>query len=104
MAKELFSLAERIKMLREKSGLTQTALAKDLGLTRSGVNSWEMGLSVPSTAYIVELAKCFDISTDYLLGMEKTASVPIDGLSAKQVGVLMEIIQCFQTDNKREYA
>ena len=104
MAKELFSLSERIKMLREKSGWTQTELAKELGLTRSGVNSWEMGLSAPSTTYIVELAKCFDVSTDYLLGMSKTASIPIDGLSEKQVGALIEIIKCFQTDNERDHA
>ena len=102
MAKELFSLAERIKMLREKSSLTQTDLARVLGLTRSGVNSWEMGLSVPSTTYIVELAKCFKVSTDYLLGMGKTESIPIDGLSKKQVGALIEILQCFKSDNEQD--
>ena len=57
MSKELFSLAEKIKILREKSGLTQAEIARTLGLSRSSVNAWEMGLSVPSTQYIVELAK-----------------------------------------------
>ena len=40
---------ERIKKLREKQGYTQTELAKMLGVTRSCVNAWEMGISVPST-------------------------------------------------------
>ena len=63
MAKELLTLADRIKSLRERAGLTQAQVARLLGLTRSGVNAWEMGLSVPSTQYVVELAKQFDVST-----------------------------------------
>ena len=49
-------LAERIKHLREQRPMTQVDLAKYLGVTRSGVSAWEMGISVPSTQYIVELA------------------------------------------------
>ena len=38
---------ERIKSLREKRDLTQSDLARKLGITRSSVNAWEMGISVP---------------------------------------------------------
>ena len=96
MDKEMFPLAQKIKMLREKSGLTQSDLARSMGLTRSGVNAWEMGLSVPSTPYIVELAKTFNISADYLLGIEETATIGIGGLSQKQVGLLLEMISYFR--------
>lgn len=96
MEKELFSLAEKIKLLRERSGLTQADVARILGLTRSGVNAWEMGLSVPSTQYIVELAKQFNVSSDYLLGLESTATISVEGLSEKQVAVLYELIECFR--------
>jgi len=91
MAKELFLLSEKIKLLRERVGLTQSDLARSLGLTRSSVNAWEMGLSVPSTQYIVELAKAFDVSTDYLLGMENSATISVEGLSEKKVAVLVEL-------------
>lgn len=92
MAKELFSLAEKIKLLRERINLTQSDLARRMGLTRSSVNAWEMGLSVPSTQYIVELAKTFDVSTDYLLGMKETASIGVEGLSEAKVALLTELI------------
>jgi transcriptional regulator with XRE-family HTH domain len=95
MARELFLLAEKIKLLREGAGLTQSDLARQMGLTRSSVNAWEMGLSVPSTQYVVELAKAFHVSTDYLLGMEGTATVSVEGLSEKEVSALMEVIRCF---------
>ena len=96
MAKELLTLADRIKSLRERAGLTQAQVARLLGLTRSGVNAWEMGLSVPSTQYVVELAKQFDVSTDYLLGMEQTATISVKGLTQKQVTLLLEMIDCLR--------
>ena len=100
MSKELFLLAEKIKSLRETAGLTQSDLARMLGLSRSGVNAWEMGLSVPSTQYIVELAKNFNVSTDYLLGMEETSTISIKGLTQKEVSVLLDTIKCFRNKEK----
>ena len=47
-------IADRIKALREQKGYTQVELAKRLGITRSSVNAWELGISVPSTQNIVE--------------------------------------------------
>ena len=69
---------ERIKKLREKQGYTQTELAKMLGVTRSCVNAWEMGISVPSTQSLVQLAQIFDISTDYLLGLDVAFAIRSD--------------------------
>ena len=100
MSIELFSLADRIKSLRERAGLTQADIARQIGISRSGVNSWEMGLSVPSTQYIVELAKKFKVSTDYLLGMDDTSSISISGLTDKQVAVLIDVIDCFKQTEK----
>ena len=96
MSKELFSLADKIKLLRENSGLTQAGIARQLGISRSGVNAWEMGLSVPCTQYIVELAKTFGVSTDFLLGINNTSTISVEGLSEKQVSSLLKIIECFK--------
>lgn len=93
------AVADRIKMLREKSGLKQADLARILGISRSGVNAWEMGLTVPSTQYVVELAKFFGVSTDYLLGVEKSAVISVEGFSEKQVKVLLDAIDCFKNKN-----
>lgn len=100
MSKELFSLADKIKNLRERAGLTQSDVARMFGLSRSAVNAWEMGLSVPSTQYIVELAKSFDVSADYLLGIENTATISVKGLTQKQVAVLLDTIECFKDSSR----
>lgn len=92
-------IADKIKILREKRGLTQTELAKQLGLTRSGVNAWEMGISVPSTQYIVELAQYFGVSSDYLLGLSDTATVSVEGLNDREIASIIEIIECYRNKN-----
>ena len=81
-------IAEKIKALREARGWTQAELARRMGITRNGVNSWEQGLSIPSPASIVELAKTFSVSTDYLLGLEPLASINVSGLDERDVATL----------------
>ena len=85
-------IADRIKSLREKSNRIQSELAKELGITRSSVNAWEMGISVPSTQYIVELANIFRVSTDYLLGINTSASISVAGLTDKDIELINSII------------
>ena len=94
MSKELFSIAERIRALREKSGMTQAELARLLGLSRSGINAWEMGLPIPSTPYIVELSKSFNVSSDYLLGIENTSSISVKGLNEREVSIIADLGSC----------
>lgn len=90
-------IADKIKILREKQGYTQAELAKKLGVTRSGVNAWEMGITVPSTQYIVELSLLFSVSTDYLLDMPQTQTVSVEGLSDREIASVVEIIDCYKT-------
>ncbi len=85
-------IADRIKALRENQTMTQSELAKQLGITRSSVNAWEMGISVPSTQYVVELAYIFKVSTDYLLGVDRTSSVSVAGLNEQDVELINTLI------------
>lgn len=85
-------VADRIKALRESNGMTQADLARKLSITRSSVNAWELGISVPSTQYIVELAQTFHVSTDYLLGTDNFATLPVDGLTEEDKKVVYDLI------------
>ena len=78
---EVCMIADKIKLLREASHLTQTELAKNLNITRSSVNAWEMGISVPSTTYLIELALLFHVSPDFLLGLEQNNTIDISTLN-----------------------
>ena len=84
-----------IKTLREEAGYSQAQLAKKLDVTRSSVNAWEMGLSTPTTHYVVELAKLFHISTDYLLGMESEKHIVLDGYNKSEIELIYNLIKYF---------
>ena len=83
--------SERIKTLRETRGWTQAELARRLNITRNGVNSWEQGLSMPSPACLVDLAKLFSVSTDYLLGIERLETVNVTGLKDEDIALLAQL-------------
>lgn len=89
-------VCDTIKSLRETAGLSQSELAKRLGVTRSSVNAWEMGLSIPTAQYIVELSQLFHVSTDYLLGLNNTQAIYIDRLSQEEKQILYSLIHYFQ--------
>lgn len=93
-------VAARIKLLRDQRGMTQTELAKRLGITRSSVNAWEMGISVPSTQYIVELARLFKVSTDYLLGVSSSATVNVSGLTEKDIQLVCALVEHLREKGK----
>lgn len=90
-------IADNIKTLRTSVGWTQSELAKKLGITRSSVNAWEMGISVPSTLYIVELAQLFHVSTDFMLDLKQNASIDVSGLSEEEVQILNGLVRYFRT-------
>lgn len=93
-------VSERIKDLRERDGYSQTALSKKLGLTRSSINAWETGISVPSTQYLVELSRLFKVTTDYILGIDSSESLRIDSLTIEQKNVLCALVEQFERYNK----
>ena len=89
-------LYDKIKELREKTGYSQSTLAKKLSVTRSSVNAWEMGISTPTTQYVVELSKVFRVSTDFLLGIDTKPQLNLDGLTTKETKILYELVEYFQ--------
>lgn len=93
-------IADKIKLLREASHLTQTELAKKLNITRSSVNAWEMGISVPSTTCLIELALLFHVSTDFLLGLDQNNTIDISTLSEREAVLVYELVDYFTSQKK----
>lgn len=93
-------IADRIKQLRDQNNMTQAELARKLHITRSAVNSWEMGISVPSTALLMDLANLFHVSTDFLLGMQKNATIDVSELNDQEVLLLQQLMAYFLSMKK----
>ena len=60
-------LGARIAALRREAGLSQTELAQELGISASAIGMYEQSRREPSAQMLVQLAKKFGVSVDYLL-------------------------------------
>ena len=61
---------DRLKELREGAGISQMQLAKELGVSQSAVAKWELGKTEPTASAIISVAKFFNETTDFVLGLE----------------------------------
>lgn len=62
------TVGQRIAHLRERRGLSQSSLAKDLNVGQSTLAMWETDKRGLKDEVIVQIAEYFNVSTDYLLG------------------------------------
>ncbi|MBQ1285725.1 MAG: helix-turn-helix domain-containing protein [Lachnospiraceae bacterium] len=61
-----------IAQCRKEKGLTQAALAEQLGVSDRAVSKWETGRSLPDADNMLELSRILGITVDELLKGEKT--------------------------------
>lgn len=61
--------AERLKELRLENNLTMKQLANELEISDACISRWENNLRLPNSESIILVAKFFNVSADYLLGL-----------------------------------
>jgi transcriptional regulator with XRE-family HTH domain len=62
-------LAKRLVELRNEKKLSQTELAKKLGIARTTLSGYELETREPDLKTIQKIASLFDVSVDYLIGI-----------------------------------
>lgn len=82
-----------LKTLRLRENLTQAQLAQKLGLTKSVISAYETGIRLPSYDILIHIAKIFNVSTDYLLGLENKQEIDLSGLSNEEIDALLNLIK-----------
>ena len=66
------TFGEKLQSLRQRSGMSQDALAERLQVSRQAVSRWERDETMPETDKVVALADIFGVTTDYLLGRSES--------------------------------
>lgn len=64
---------QKLKMLREKKGLTQEQFAKKFNILKSSVSMYENNVRLPNVELIKEFSNYFNVSIDYLLNNKTTS-------------------------------
>lgn len=78
-------LKEKIKILREITGLNQNDFGKKFDVTKQCISNWENGNIQPSIDMLIKIATTFSISTDYLLGLSNNITIDATGLTTEQI-------------------
>jgi transcriptional regulator with XRE-family HTH domain len=87
------SFGEKVKKLREARGYTQSAFARELGISAGYLSQLEMGLRMPSRKLVGKIADAFGASLDYLIREEEPTPVE---------GVPEEVVEFFRSERVTE--
>jgi transcriptional regulator with XRE-family HTH domain len=60
----------RLKELRQEKGIGQVELAQKIGVSKGVISFWENGLREPNMHSLILLAQFFEVTIDYLVGLE----------------------------------
>ncbi len=65
------NMAEKLRSLRKQKGLSAKEVATELNITRSAYTNYECGIRLPAYEILIKICKFFDITSDYLLGIDE---------------------------------
>ena len=85
-------LGKTIKELRNRKGIKQDDFASAVGVSVQTVSRWENDVNVPDLSMLPILAKYFNVTTDYLLGVKG------EPMMAK----LMKTVETFELSSKED--
>lgn len=77
---------ERLKILRQKYGMTQAELGKKIGVNQNTVSNWESGKRSADFPNLLKLAKIFKCTTDYLLEISDVEKISKKGVQIPVLG------------------
>ncbi|MDE6319669.1 MAG: helix-turn-helix domain-containing protein, partial [Lachnospiraceae bacterium] len=87
----MVKFGEKLKQLREKSGMTQAALAQHLYVTRQAVSRWECGARYPDLLTTKKIAEILKVSIDELVsGEELQMNIEKEPVLAKPVSNIIQ--------------
>lgn len=98
----MVDFGSRIRVLRKRENMTQAILAKRLGVTKATVSSYETGARFPSSDILIAMTGIFNVSSDYLLGIEKNYDVDLSGLTEEEADAVKRLIRAIKDKYKKE--
>ena len=95
----MVELGRKLRSLRLDRGLHQRQVAERIGVTTSVISAYENNIRQPSYEVFIKLARLFDVSADYLLGIDDNHDragqnlVSLDGLTPARISLVRQLIE-----------
>lgn len=93
------TLGEKIKALRTAKKMSQKELAERIGIAKSVISFYESGDRFPSYDVLIKIARIFNVTTDYLLDVERERTVNVSGLSEEDIAAVTTVIDALKRKN-----
>lgn len=71
MEEDMIIISARLKAIRKEQRLTQKTFADKFGISQSSYSGYESGTIAPTLFFLIQVAKEYNISMDYLTGISK---------------------------------
>ncbi len=94
----MYKFADNLKKLRTSKGLTQTQLAQRLWLNKSIISAYENETRTPSLEVLIKLSNEFNVSMEYLLGIEREKTLDVTGLTEEQIAVVTSLVELLKKE------
>ena len=91
----MVDLGVRIQQLRMERNMSQSELGKALNRSKSVISAYENDLRIPPLEVLTEIALIFNVSLDYLVGIDKLEMVSVEGLNDTQKAIIHSPIHEF---------
>jgi len=98
----LVDFGNRLKALRKAKDISQEQLAKRMGITKSMISAYELSMRMPSYQVLLKIARFFNVTIDYLLGLSDDNFLNTSGLTDKQNSILSDLIDEFRSEKSKD--
>lgn len=89
----MYGFGDRLKKIRTERNMTQLEIANRLDVTKSMVSCYENETRFPSFDVLIKISQIFNVTTDYLFGLDRKKIIDVSKLTDKQVVMISELIQ-----------
>ena len=96
---DAFDFGLILKGLRKEKGWTQEELANKINKESSIISRYEKNLQSPTFDTVRAFSALFNVSMDYLSGMERQSNISAIGLNEKQRNIITQLIEQFREHN-----
>lgn len=96
----MFDFGLRIRELRKKHNMSQEDLGRKVDRSKSVISSYENNIKIPPVDILTQMAVIFNVSLDYLVGIDKNEMLSVEGLNEHQKSLIQQILHELKDNRK----
>ena len=93
---EVYGFGDKIRDLRTRRNMSQETVADHIGSTKATISGYEREVKSPSLEAVMRLALFFNVSTDYLLGLDNREIIRVKDFSLEDQKEFLRIFNAIE--------